>query len=321
MSNKYGFIGNSIYNQGGRNTLKTTVFYYGTVISNIDELGANRVIAKIVGIDVTSDADIPYAFPMIQKYMHVVPQVGETVLIFIPDVKNPQIDRLYVGPIIAQPQNLPKDIELYSAKSALDSSIKEPQPAPDTIPESIGVYPRTEDIAFQGRNNTDLIFRDKEAILRAGQFDVNVKLGDIPKFNKINPSYIQIKHDVILKQATGSPDDVFSKTTEQERGGVVNIVSNKINLLTHKNGQPRFSLNDQEETITENEIQKIVKEAHPLAFGDTLIEYLILQRAAFSNHVHEYPGEKPQDLSAANDIDKYLEFNLESMLSKNIRIN
>ena len=315
---KFAFGGTSILNKSGKDRLATTIFYYGTVVSNYDEFGASRIKVRIIGDDNELTAsELPYAFPMVQKFMHVIPKVGETVLIFTPDVKNPLIDRMYIGPIISQPQNLNKDAELYSSKSTLDSGIREPQPAPDTIPESKGVYPKVEDIAFQGRNNSDLVFRDKEAILRAGQFEVNVTGGEIPKFNKVNPSYIQVKYDVVLKKATKTA----TKTTEEERGGAINIVSNKINLLTHKNGSPRFVLNDQDSTITEEELQKIVKEAHPLIFGDRLIEYLKLQRAAFINHVHPYPGMKPQDISGSNDIDKYLNFNLESMLSKNIRIN
>jgi len=314
MSNKYAFLGGSIYNKSGGKRLETTIFYYGKVVANTDELGANRVKVRIAGIDDTiTTPDLGYAFPLVQKFVHVVPKIGEMVLVFIPDVKNPHIDRMYVGPIISQPQMLNGDKELFSSTSTLDSGIREPRPSPDTIPENRGVYPSTEDIAIQGRNNSDLIFRDKEAIIRAGQSVLDGVEGEIPKFNKVDPSYIQLKYDVVLKKG--------SKKTEEERGSVVNVVGNKINLLTHKDGSPRFVLNDQDSTITEENLLKILNEAHPLVFGDKLLEYLELQRAAFINHVAPYPGMKPQDLAGSNHIDKYLEFDLNSILSKNIRIN
>ena len=66
---------------------------------------------------------------------------------------------------------------------------------------------------------------------------------------------------------------------------------------------------------------KIIKEAHPLVFGDNLIEFIKIFINAFNNHVHAYPGMNPQDKSGENNIDKLLEYNLESILSKNIRIN
>lgn len=311
---KYGLPGTSIYNKGSGHRLETTIFYYGKVVSNQDELGANRIKVRILGVDDASSLnELPYAFPMIQKQLHVVPKINETVLVFIPDVKNPNIDRMYIGPLISQPQFLYRDSEVFSAKSTLDSGIKEPQSSPFTIPENKGVYPSIEDVALQGRDNSDIILKEKEVLIRAGQFDSNISRGEIPKFNKVNPSYIQIKHDVVLKTATNN--------TNSEVGGIINIVSNKINLLTHKNGSPRFVLNNQSDTITDSEIQKIVKEAHPLVFGDDLIEFLQVFIEAFINHVHAYPGLKPQDVSGANDIDKLLQYDLQSFLSKNIKIN
>jgi|TARA_R110000796_G_scaffold59710_4_gene137857 hypothetical protein len=311
---KHSFAGTSIYNKGAGRRLETTVFYYAKVVSNQDELGASRIKARIVGVDdaIALNA-LPFAFPMLQKQLHVVPKINETVLIFIPDVKNPNIDRMYMGPIISQPQFLYKDSNIFSAKSTLSSGIKEAQPSPFTIPENRGVYPNVEDIALQGRDNSDIVLKEKEVLIRAGQFDSSVSRGEIPKFNKVNPSYIQVKHGVTLTPETES--------STSEVGGVINVVSNKINLITHKNGSPRFILNDQDNNIADKEIQKIIKEAHPLVFGDNLIEFLQVLIDAFINHVHAYPGLKPQDVSGANDIDKLLEFDLESFLSKNIKIN
>lgn len=314
MSNKFLFKGSSIYNVKGDDRLTTTIFYYGKVVSNIDELGASRIIARIVGIDdELSNSDLSDAFPMVQKFLHVIPKIGETVLIFIPDMKNPNIDRLYIGPIISQPQKLKRDSELFSAKSALGSGITKPDPSPDTVPENRGVYPNVDDIAIQGRFNSDIILKENQVLLRAGQFENNTVPGDIPLFNKVNPSFIQIVNDTLFK--------VSDENNDEERGGAINVVSNKINLLTHKNGSPRFDLADQDSMISEDEMTKIISEAHQLVFGDKLIEFLILQRAAFANHAHAYPGMKPQDLQGATDIDKYLDFNLKSLLSKNIRIN
>ena len=311
---KFAYGGGSIYNKGSGKILETTIFYYGRVISNFDEIGANRIKVRITGIDDTIlDTDLSYAFPMLQKFFHVVPKIGETVMVFIPDVKNPYIDRMYLGPIISQPQNLRRDSDLFSAKSALNSGIKQAKPAPFTIPENKGVYPELDTIALQGRNNSDIIFKEKEVVIRAGQIDSTTIDDEIPKFNSINPSFIQVKHEVVLSETNdrGKP----------QLGGAINIVSNKINLLTHKNGTPRFTLNDQDSMITDKEIQKIIKEAHPLVFGDNLVELLKLFINAFVNHVHPYPGMKPQDLSGSNDIPKLLEYNLESLLSRNIKIN
>lgn len=312
--NKYAFPNGSDYNRGSNKRLETTIYYYGKVVSNYDEVGGNRIRVRINGVDdALKDSDLAYAFPMLQKFFHIVPKVGETVMIFIPDVKNPFIDRLYLGPLISQPQNLYRDSSLFSANSTLASGIKQPKPAPDTIPENKGVYPNLLDVAIQGRDNSDIVLKEKEILVRAGQFDSSVTKGEIPKFNKINPSYIQIKHDVTL---TKSDDKKNS-----EIGGVVNIVSNKINLLTHKNGSPRFELNNQESNISDSEMIRIIEEAHPMVYGDNLKDLLKLLINVIVNHVHSYPGMKPQDLSGSMDIDKLLQYDLDSILSKNIKIN
>lgn len=310
MSNKYNFGGRSIFNQP-RTAGSGKIFHYAIVESVDDPSEGNRIIARIKGIDdAKRTSNIPYSFPLLQKFFHVVPKVGETVMVFVPDLNNPSVDRMYVGPIISQPQRLSNDPHLYTSRSLLDSSIIDPLPAPSTVPENKGVYPKTEDVALQGRDNTDIIFREKEILIRAGKFEVNdaQTTDDTPKFNKENPAYIQLKHNVTIDE-------------DENKSSVVNVVGGKINLLSHKDGQPRFTLNDQDSMITDEELLNILENAHPLAFGDLLVEYLRLQRAAFINHVHPYHGKKPQDLAGAEDIDKYLDFDLNRILSKNVRTN
>lgn len=309
MSNKYNFKGNSIYDTDNDNI---KIFHYATVESTNDPFDGNRVKARIKGIDDSKSLeDLPFAFPMVQKFFHSVPKIGETVMIFTPDPRNVSTDRVYVGPIISQPQNLYHDPELYSSRTLLDSGHKDPLPAVSTIPENKGVYPNKKEIGIQGRKNTDIIFKDDEIRIRAGKF-VTIENGEIPKFNKIDPTYIQLRHNVVLKKEDDKKDIV---------GSVTNIVASKINLLTHKDGSPRFVLDNQDSLISDEELLKIIEEAHQLIFGDKLIEYLKLQRAAFSNHVHRYHGKKAEDLSGSDDIDTYLDYDLDSMLSNNVRIN
>ena len=112
---------------------------------------------------------------------------------------------------------------------------------------------------------------------------------------------------------------------------VTNIVSDKINLLTYKDGAPAFNnltkVVDRNPTYIDNEeLQNILNEAHPLVFGDTLVSYLQLFKSALVNHVHNGNGNKPTDrtdtgtlplkefLDQAEQLEK-------DMLSKNIRIN
>ena len=65
-------------------------------------------------------------------------------------------------------------------------------------------------------------------------------------------------------------------------------------------------------------MNEIISKAHPLPFGDRLIEFLDIFRKAFNAHTHAYSGLPPvQDINYIN-VNQY---NLDDILSRNIRIN
>jgi hypothetical protein len=113
---------------------------------------------------------------------------------------------------------------------------------------------------------------------------------------------------------------------------VTNIVSDKINLLTY-NGAPKFDnltiVNKdtrESEYINNETLQDILDDAHPLVFGDTLVEYLKLLKAAFVGHVHNGCDNPPTDRTdkgtqVLNNFVKKAEQLEKAMLSNNIRIN
>ena len=76
---------------------------------------------------------------------------------------------------------------------------------------------------------------------------------------------------------------------------------------------------DSNELITKEEYDNIIQKAHQLPFGDVLIDFLKILVKAFSNHVHAYPG-LPPDLTQI-EVKKLLEYEMDKILSKNIRIN
>jgi hypothetical protein len=317
MPNKHAFGGKSIFNKGDE---LNQIFYFAKVEVNTDDYDGGTIKARIKNVDdnIFDQNLLPSAFPLLPKMFHITPKVGETVMVFVPDASNPHMDRVYLGPVISQPQMQFKDNHFFTSRSMLDTGITEPKAAPSNTPENKGVNPDREHVAIQGRDNSDIIFKPNEVIIRAGKFVSTDDKESIKKFNKLTPAYIQLKHDVIVKPSNtkGTKDEVNG-----ELGTITNVVASKINLLTHKYGTPRFKLADQDNSISDDEMAKILTDAHQLVFGDNLIEYLKLQRQAFINHVHPYHGKKPEDLSGAEDIDNYLNYDLETMLSKNIRIN
>lgn len=298
-------------------------------VDDPDSLGRIKVAingpAHKGGDDGTALADLPWCYPMVPKFFSSTPKVGEGAFILILNDKKTHADRLYFGPVISQLSNLNYDSINSTALSSFSFAITNPLSNFDTIPALKGIFPKVDDIALQGRYNTDVILRKNEILIRAGKF-VESQPSDVNpfsfQFNDTTQGYFHIRNNIYLEQL-----DI--NNTNKEKGSVVNIVGNKINLLTHANGTPRFDLMNQENQISDEVILEILQKAHPLPFGDLLIEYLKLLKNALLNHVHNAYGQAPPTdlISGGNGVLNVAEFKKKSsdlenrMLSKNIRIN
>ena len=275
-----------------------------------------------------SGADnLPWCHPMLPKHFSIQPKIGETVWVFVFSREKEGVDRLFIGPITSQLDKLPFDSGRTTALAGFSFGPVEPNVNIDDIPLLKGVFPNPKDVSIQGRYNTDITQKDNEILIRAGKFVerpvTNAFENPYPfVFNTATQGYIQIKNNAVI-----TPKNYTPNNDEDVRGTVTNIVSNKINLITHVNGSPRFNVTNQDNLISDDELQNILSKAHQVPFGDVLLEYLILFKEALFAHVHRGNGLPATDLTisgnkqglkAFKDRAKQLE---DAMLSKNIRIN
>ena len=84
------------------------------------------------------------------------------------------------------------------------------------------------------------------------------------------------------------------------------------------NGEHSFDLTNPKEMISTETQEKINSEAHPLVYGDTLVEFLELVKTFVRLHVHPYNGLAPDPSTVQTDV---LNFELETILNKNINSN
>jgi hypothetical protein len=300
----------------------------GIVISIDDPNNLGRIKVSIPGPTSSGGDDglelenLPWCLPMVPKFFSSIPKVGEGVFIVILDDQKTHSDRLYFGPIISSLNKLNLDPVSSTALNPFTFAFLNPNVNFNQVPALTGIFPKAEDISIQGRYNTDIILKKNEILIRAGKFENSTPNENNPypfKFNNTNQAFIQIKNDIKI--------NVPKENETQEFGTVTNIVANKINLLTHKNGTPRFNLMNQDNMISDSEILSILENAHPLPFGDLLVEYLKLLKNALLNHVHSSNGTPATDLVTGGNTQDVLKFkklaeDLENrMLSKNIRIN
>ena len=276
---------------------------------------------------ITDNRLLPNCYPILPKHLNIVPKVGEVVFIMLLDPSDRYSDRLYFGPMISSRENLKEDRIDTTALSNLSISVTTPNTNLDTLKSVKGIFPNREDISIQGRDNSDIIFKTNEALLRAGQ---HIQDNTIV-FNDKNPAYLQLKFNTTLKANNNNTNNGFSlgnppstdgfSNNKPTKGSVINMVADKINLICHDDTDRQYNVTNNETYISEEEIANIIKTAHPVAFGDTLLEYLKKLELAFMNHVHRFPGLKPSAVQGENYIKEYLEYPVQTILSKNIRIN
>ncbi len=264
-----------------------------------------------------SNAELPNCFPLLPKFLNIVPKENERVIVFIFGEDEKFADRFYIGPITSSEDKLNFDGEVTSMANML-YGLTFPGVELSKIPKADGIYENPQNVVIEGRDNTDIIQRSGEVLIRAGKFVEGAPL----IFNYNTPGFIQIKTNMSYKD-----DDDNTKNVT-----VTNIVSDKINLLTY-NGSPKFDnltiVNKdtrESEYINNETLQNILDDAHPLVFGDTLVEYLKLLKSAFVAHVHNGSGNPPTDRTdkgtePLKDFIKKAKGLEKAMLSDNIRIN
>ena len=307
---------------------------YGVVTSlessagPIENKGLGRIKVRIKGSMTTGgddsilDENLPWCFPLMPKHFSVQPKVGEVVLLFVFSKQQQHVDRLYIGPIISQLPKLNEDPFLYSALNGFSFGVESPLVNPAQIPDLNGVFANPEDVVVQGRYNTDIIQKKNEVLIRAGKFVPENPTSNNPypfKFNSSSQAYIQLKNNIVTTPKTNQQPE--------RRCSITNIVANKINLLTHADGSPRFDLTNPDNLISDEEMTRILTEAHQLPFGDVLLEYLKLMKDALFSHVHNGSGNPPTDLTISGNKQALAAFKSKAdslekaMLSRNVRIN
>ena len=284
-----------------------TIIKICEVIDINDTTDGERIKVKLMPEDSGKKiSDIPYAFPLLPKHLHIKPKIGEAVLVILSNVSNGNSVRYYVGPIISQPQFLEND-NFINSLSTYPGSFIEPDIAPSTIPESQGAFSKDDDIAIYGRKKSDIILTNNDVRVRCGHRhnDKSKKGGVI--FNDVDSSFMLLKHN----------DNETIVNENEKYTSTATIVADKINLLGNNSKEP-FKTNDKDYLINDDEMKKIIERAHQLPYGDVLVDFLKLFVRTFLTHVHPYPGLPPCQTADYLETSTY---DLNKILSESVRIN
>jgi len=282
------------YKKEGDNSTTRTI-YYGEVISIDDATEGGRIKVKIADLDNrTALSDLPWCYPMLPKFFHIYPQVGEIVRVFIEDIRFPQRSRFWMGSVVSQMQKIGFD-SVYTALSTTNIGLTNPEPAPSTYPDADGVFPLMNDVALVGKINTDVILRINEVHIRAGKHEND----NILKLNTKNPAQISLVYET--KDDT---DEYYSNAI---------MMADKIAIISHS-GNPQFKA----ARLKPEDRKRIFDEGHPIARADVLAEALEIIRRAVINHIHGYSGLPADKNSIIKDLES---INFEAILQNNIVTN
>jgi len=285
-------------------------FYIGKVVSVDDKNDGDRIYVRIGGVD----KDVPdtdsglMAFPLLPKMFRALPQVGESVFVFIREIGKDHANRFYLGPIISQPQFLEKDDHIGGSQSLLDSgAVFGPSPAPSTISDAQGIYPQKNETAVQGRYNSSVLFRPRQCIIRAGVFVEGNKL----KYNS-RPAYFKAQSNVNIDK------DSNGKTT---KGQVTVTAADKVLLLTYNgllNKIKNYKISDPNTEITDDNLLDIIQNAYSAVYAEELARFVNILKKFAANHVHPYPGLPP--LTNEKSTKDVIDYDTNAFIAKNIKL-
>lgn len=186
----------NLLNSTKDDSLANKIIYFGEVISIEDPYESRSIKVRVSDFDSNVENDkLPPAYPLLPIFFHFVPQVGERVVILMDRVYNAdkslnQEKRYYLSSTVSQPQRIKKDPFYYTAASNETDGWTNRETPISEIPTANGTYMSKEVIGIVGRENTDVVLKDKEVLIRAGRHEKE----DITKFNRKDPAFIQLRY-------------------------------------------------------------------------------------------------------------------------------
>ena len=303
------------------------LIHFGTVLQvedNMDTASSNtlsknsfgrRIKVKLAEDDPNIEPkDAPWVFPLLPKHLQIMPKLGEQVMVFFQDIDGSLGNRFYIGPIISQDYFLDNGGR-YEAYSLLKGIGTKPLCHPKGNSENDGTYPDSDMIAIQGRGDAAMWLKDEELRLMCGHKPNWKNRSTLESadpgslmFNKNNLSYIQMKYDAFNG---GNDGGSFNS--------VINVVADRINLVTHNGADKdsKLTVNDQTELMTKESIEHFAENGERMIYGDKLISFLDNFRQLFLEHSHNWSLDKP---NISSSYDEFRNKNLEELLCKTIRL-
>jgi len=147
----------------------------------------NNYSGKDRGIN---DENLVLCIPLLPEFFHVRPQVGEMVFVILENPKDTAGARYWIGPIISSKLKLESQLYEDAVKIFNKTDFISNTKTSSSI-ELTNLLPSESDVALQGRNDADLMLKNRELLLVSGKFN-NRKSGNLT-INTDSPSFLRLK--------------------------------------------------------------------------------------------------------------------------------
>lgn len=211
---------------------------FGVVIDNNDPTNSGRIRVLLdtqeglgnqsfkkwqtTGDGLISD---PYVCnPLLPKFFQSIPKINELVKVILVESDNGISDKLYIGPEIAQLQNINFTDSLLG-RSFYNTSRTNLFKNLDYETTAKDIFPNKEDISILGRKNSDVIIKENEVLIRAGKF-INE---DINNYNN-DLSQITITHFPLNIEETEKIENVIVDKTLI----INNLIEYSVNIINNE---------------------------------------------------------------------------------------
>jgi hypothetical protein len=314
--------------------IQSSRLIYSAIVRSVDDQAfQNRIQAEIVGIDVNGqvipgkDRDIPLeklpiCLPFGSEFLHVRPKVGEMVWVISENPTDITSPRFWFGPVITNQIKLPfqayeESVNIYNNSSFQKKEIHDGATLQNQLKQRVVLASQNE-IALQGRDDSDIVLRPREVELRAGRFKNN----SVVEINTDNPCRIQLKQFDTNPNQTGIKSIDINLANKFIPFSQININATNINLISNEGKFKKIGEKNQENNNQRlKDFGEVALKLHPVAFADELIVLLKLMLQYMFTHIHT-----PQNPALPNNISAQLEHYLNSgklndIASDNIRVN
>lgn len=311
------------------------IIYSAVVRDTDDYAGFNRLKAEIVTLDENGnikpgkDRDtplekLPICIPLMPEFVHVRPQVGETVLIISENPQDLSSPRYWIGPVISQQTKLQyqsyTDVaELFQINNFSQKNTTS-NPTTNNLNKASVYYPQPNEIAFQGRQDADITFSPRNVLIRAGRFNKGTT-----ELNTTTICQLEIKQvDAEIKNPNSIKifDRLTSSGSTFRPYSQTNLQSTNINIYSLE-GKFRKSDSDNSVEVSDRlkDFGDVANSLHPVAFADELAILLKLILKYLVTHIHT-PQNPALPNSTSEKLDAYLNGNkLQDIMSNVVRVN